>query len=47
MAFPLAYLHSTLVYSNYQGQGHEHFDCEYLTVTDRANFTFAIKYEVA
>ena len=48
-AFPMAYLHLILAYSNGQAlsrSGHAHFNCEHLaTMTDSVNIAFAIKYE--
>ena len=34
-AFQLAYLHLTLAHINSQGQGHAHFDCQYIENGDR------------
>ena len=49
MDFRLAYLYLTLAHFKGQGQGHTHFDCEYIlqTVTDEANIAIANKQEVA
>ena len=35
VTFGLAYLHLTLGHCKGQGQGHEHFDCEYLENNDK------------
>ena len=46
MGFQLAYLHLTLTKSKGYGQGHAHFDSEYLENGDRKNITTAMKQKV-
>ena len=47
MGFWLAYLHFTVAHDKVQGQGHAHVDSISKMVTDRANITITMKYEVA
>ena len=47
MAFRLSNLNLTLAHSKGQGQGHTHFDREYLANDNRQNLAYANSHEVA